>query len=685
MLQQAFYESRDYRTLLEACDAPIVVGRRGSGKSALMYKLGSVWEDREHTAVVRIVAEEDQVIGIRKAVEVFGETYGVIRGGMRIVWHYALLMELAGKLVKHYKIHGSLHETELRKCMELWESKEISGRGLTGKVRKLLQKIKNMWPSPEERVAELTPTLMIREAEDAVIAALERSNLRVSFLIDKLDEGYQADEKGIAVIGGIIHGTLDLHQLTDNIRAIAFLRDNIYRSFADKDPDYSRNVEGRVLRLHWEERELFYMLCKRLRLVFDDDTENDTRLWDKYTEESLHGFDGFKNCLRQTLYRPRDVLSLLNTAFHRTLKEDRSGMAASDVEATAHETSDRRLKDLFKEYDSVIPGLQRFVSVFGHGPVSMTVGESFPIIESALRKTGDDPAVLQDIALHQTPQAVISSLYGVGFLGIHSALADHFAFCHDGRNPSSRLHKKDRLLVHPCYWLALGMQDANFSQDDAEEIYDEYDILVHSKNPEIRIKVIDAILKDYQTITPGKDDAHKFENWCKGAVEKAFAGSLVNVVLRPNKNATSRRDVVGTNTANEDTWQWIREHYESRQVVFEAKNYARIQHSDIRQLSDYLHGEYGRIGFLICQDETETPRQKEATWIQEQYNKHNKLCIKLTGKFLCRILEKIKRPTKYSASEDQLGKLLDNYSRLYLHGQGLVATKRKRRQSKNLR
>ncbi len=44
MLESAYYESSDYKALVESYDRPIVVGRRGTGKSALAFKLQKHWK-----------------------------------------------------------------------------------------------------------------------------------------------------------------------------------------------------------------------------------------------------------------------------------------------------------------------------------------------------------------------------------------------------------------------------------------------------------------------------------------------------------------------------------------------------------------------------------------------------------------------------------------------------------------
>lgn len=46
MLDTAFHEWQDYKSIRDANDRFIVVGRRGTGKSALTYKLQQEWEEK---------------------------------------------------------------------------------------------------------------------------------------------------------------------------------------------------------------------------------------------------------------------------------------------------------------------------------------------------------------------------------------------------------------------------------------------------------------------------------------------------------------------------------------------------------------------------------------------------------------------------------------------------------------
>ena len=47
MLDSAFYETADYKALLESSDRCVIVGRRGTGKSALVYRLANHWKSEK--------------------------------------------------------------------------------------------------------------------------------------------------------------------------------------------------------------------------------------------------------------------------------------------------------------------------------------------------------------------------------------------------------------------------------------------------------------------------------------------------------------------------------------------------------------------------------------------------------------------------------------------------------------
>jgi hypothetical protein len=99
--------------------------------------------------------------------------------------------------------------------------------------------------------------------------------------MDRLDEGYEPDAIGIGIITGLAYASIELNKRSARVRPVIFLRDNIYRALAKEDPDYSRNIEGQVIRLHWDWAQLLLLAASRMRVSFGLSLENDQRIWDR--------------------------------------------------------------------------------------------------------------------------------------------------------------------------------------------------------------------------------------------------------------------------------------------------------------------------------------------------------------------------------------------------------------------
>lgn len=62
MLNDAFVATGDFRTLIESDDRTVVVGRRGTGKSALFLQLKKHWEKDKHIEVLSFAPEDSEII-----------------------------------------------------------------------------------------------------------------------------------------------------------------------------------------------------------------------------------------------------------------------------------------------------------------------------------------------------------------------------------------------------------------------------------------------------------------------------------------------------------------------------------------------------------------------------------------------------------------------------------------------
>ncbi|MEB6157138.1 ATP-binding protein [Klebsiella quasipneumoniae] len=681
LLMNNFIETPEYRSVIETKDSTVVVGRRGTGKSAMFAKLANEWGAQKATNIIAIAPEDYQTIGFRGLFKNFEVKYSYVRSVAKMLWKYGLLMEMLTHLSKSFKTKDKIRDDPIvQNHIKKWS---VSNKDFFNRLLTVTSAYLKGSEDVEIKIGGLHNFLEIDDLEDALDNLLKNSPVRFCILIDRMDEGYENDEGGAAIVSGAISVSSEFNKRYDHIRAVMFQRDNILRSVQKFDPDYTRNIEGEVITIHWDTYQLQNLVTKRLNSAFNLNLENAQKIWDRCTADEgygreLKGLDGFKKCLQFTLFRPRDLLSLLNQAFYNAAREERKTIILTDLEKTAKIISGTRLDDLKKEYSSIIPSLSVAVSLFENGNPELNYNEALEILDNmpnALITQNANPTAVQDYALLRS-DGLIRSLYSVGFAGTHDEHSNTFTFCHDGRQPDREFKKNDRILIHPCYWIALNLSKNALAPDEAQQINDEYEIRVTSVSPQLRAQRIGSLISEVGNIEPGREHSSDFEEWVLTAVKTVFAGHLSNVEKKVNGDAIQRRDIVGTNTGKSDAWARIEKDYRVRQVVFEVKNYASVGRDEYRQMSSYLHSMYGRLGFIVTRDNEEALRAgPELDWVREIYSTDDKLIIRLSYKFFTRLLSKLRNPEKHDAVDNALNAILDMYERSYL---SLQTTRTKR-------
>ena len=671
MLERAFYESPDYRSLIESGDRSVIVGRRGTGKSALFFKLKGRWESSDRTRVVTIAPEDYEIIGLHGVLHPFSTRFNLVRAAAKLAWRYALIMEIGTSLRNHFKFSGIPGIQTLLAALKEWNQTTGS---VPAKMRRRMEPLLAGPRRPEALVGDLANALQLNPLAQELTVCLDTLGETVYVLIDRLDEGYESNDVGIGLIDGFLHASIEMNKALPNTKAFMFLRDNIFRAIASYDADYSRQIEGQVIRLHWDEYHLLNLITNRLRTALGLKEEQSIEVWNRATCGQLSQREGFRRCLRLTLYRPRDLLVLLNNAFYYASQHGRQVLHDNDIESSAKEISENRYADLLKEYEGIFPGLARMTRAFADGPGTWITSKAHELLANVFSAPDLGPSERQHFAILGSPEGAVHAFYGVGFLGILDSTSGTAKFCHDGNQTKIDISTNTSLFIHPCYWRALNIQAAEIRPDAADEmppaiteIRDEFDIEVTSLTPDIRKHRIGQIVAALQTIPEGSDGASQFEDWCQQAISILFAAGLRNIELKPNGDATQRRDIVARNQGGTDAWKRILSDYSVRQVIFEVKNYTEMGPTEYRQMNSYLVREYGHLGFIITREQDESlKRDKDLAWVREIYHEHNKLIVKLTGHWLNKYLSKARNPQKHDAADIALSGLVDRYVRNYL-------------------
>ncbi|MCY1083761.1 P-loop ATPase, Sll1717 family [Archangium lansingense] len=675
MLDVAFYESRNYLELIHGSDFRFVVGRRGAGKSALFRKVTQALEAEGGAILITEKPDEVKTAALQEELKQLTERYDDARSITRLTWKVQILTSALEHILKHYKAE-KLGET--RVFLIEFKTKHQSLFEHAGLARSLeaLRLVRRANPGVGARalLEKISDYFRLRRLQDAIIDGVQNAiGKRLVFLYDGLDEGWLPSPLATGVLGGLARAAADFREESHGLHCLLFIRDNMLRALVQLDPDYSRNIEGSTLRLQWDERSLLSFVSLRLRAAFRWSQENDTRIWTQFAKGELEGIDGFRRCLKLTLYRPRDLISLLNTAYKAAAAANRDRIIDADLQGAATAISEQRLQDLYKEYQEVLPGMSLFAERFRGGTAKRKSADVKQLLQDVV-DAGGTGMVARDFALISTGADAFNALYSVGFLGIQDDVGDAVTFCHDGSNtdvqelPDSRV-----IVVHPCFWRALSLTGDVPQEEVLIRVDDEDDVAkgvpAKTEMKADRLRKLGQIADDLEKIPLGNEGAHAFEKWVHKTAQYLFAKDLGNIELHPNKSGLQQRDVVGSINADRGFWGRVARVYGVSQIVFECKNFEEMAAPEFRQAWGYLSGPYGRLLIMVTrssQDKQITNRERAL--VKEGWDLHEKLIVLIPAILLQRAIRKMRtsKEQREDAIQTILNERLDKYERGYI-------------------
>jgi hypothetical protein len=667
MLSRAFVETADYRALVETRDFNFVVGRRGTGKSALWHRVTEHFKEHSKCFLVSTHPQEFEALSLQQAFSPYANTYGEMRALARLAWKVHILMLFIPQILAHYKAEKLDEFVYLRTYAV--QHKGLLSRPETVRCAEIIRAAATEQTKSSELLQRIASFFDIGALEKAVQSALNELHRSCVILYDGLDEGWSPDAPSTAVLGGLAAAVSDFTDHATGIHGVLFIRDNMFRALAHLDADFSRHVEGSTLRLHWDQDALLQLVGHRLRVVLQlESMENQIRIWNRFVDHSLQNREGFYKCLQLTLYRPRDILVLLNRAYMVAQRQGREHVSVEDVDATGTSISHDRLQDLVKEYNAVLPGLRYFISVFHGRPAVEKISHVVQMLEEAAGNQSFEDEGQSDFAVFGSGKHILHALFGVGFVGFEDRNKEEiYTFSHDGSGSRlETLGQESSCMVHPSYWRALEIEPNVSAEAISIQVNDEYQPLSSPETKDLRTQRLGQIISELPQLSLGADDSAQFEEWVFTAIKILFSGKLSNPEMKPNRDAIQRRDIVATNMATDGFWRRILEDYGSRQVIFEVKNYEALKPEDYRQVLSYTTGEYGKFAIIVNRSETESLNDNEQGWVRELYHNHGRLVMTLPATIIARCLSKLRNADRFDYSENTLSKRADTFIRSYL-------------------
>ena len=669
MLEKAFVETTDYQALLATQDFNFVVGRRGTGKSAICKKLQQNLITNKNILLITEIPKEHFILEYQNLLNKVANDYRLARAISRLVWENHILLEVIKNIKIHYKGNKIIDEF-IRSYYEKY--KNIIDCDYAARCTIILRETIKNGCSGHELPSKIASTFQTEKLKVSVKKALSDISSRVVALYDGLDEGWIPNIIATAILGGLAAAASDFSNSQTSIHITLFIRDNMFRSLANFDSDFSKHIEGNTIRLHWDENSLLNLIAKRLRIILKmEDVESDIKVWNRFAAKELSSLDGFKACLKNTLYRPRDILVLLNSAYQVAVREGRENIVGKDIDVSARTISQDRLNDLLKEYETVLPGLKDFILPFYGRRASNSYSSVIPILDDACSNTDYSKPESVDFALFNSGKEIFSALYSIGFIGVMDNTTGGYIFCHDGSAAGTRSIPHEQLtIIHPCYWKALEVTDELSGNEIIVQINDEYKVQDKNALGDIRLKRLGSTIGELPNIPLGHDGSEEFPLWVLKSIKILFAGKLSNIQPNPNKGGIRQRDIVACNLGNSSFWNRILTDFQSRQIIFEVKNYEVLKPEDFQQVLSYStgeSGEYGKFIIVVSRNPNESPSSVEIGYIKSLWFEHQRRVMILPAQVIARCLSKMRSQRKFDYTDDYLSKTMDTYARSYLN------------------
>jgi len=465
-LADYFLPTDQYGRTLQG-DVNLVVGRKGSGKTALFIQVRDKIRADKRNIVVDLKPEGYQLIKLKEDI-LTHLSEGSRQHLITAFWEYLLLLEVAYKLLEKdrntYRYNHEIYPL-YRELEEAYKDERLSGEGdFSERLLSLSQKVSSEYASrygdrtatrlTTDEVAELVYSRDIRTLERRISKYLEKKQ-SVWVLFDNLDKGWST--KGIDEIDAIVLRCLidagrklerDMRRAGHTFRCVVFIRNDVYDFLMQHSSDYGKEMRAVV---DWTDADQLRELL-RLRLISALGLNRDVpfdRIWPQVCASHYRGEETAAFMIERCLMRPRNLLKMF--AYSRGFANNFSRMTITeeDIEKGTRVYSQDLLVELGHELVDIFPGAKDLLYYFMDAKTEMSRSELAKVLNAAA-VDGADHALVLDF------------LFYYGVIGLRATHEDQFIFNvnYDPKVLQIRAELEGdsaRFVLNPAFFPALGL------------------------------------------------------------------------------------------------------------------------------------------------------------------------------------------------------------------------------------
>jgi len=366
-LLKYFIHTASYYEAL-ASKKSIFIGRRGTGKTAILYKLANTLQSdkRNHVCVIKPVDYELE--GILRMLQL---TIPKSEKGFLIesFWKFLIYTDIAGNVYESLLTKPAYYEmkpedNELIKFVEENESMIKASFSIRLEtIVKNLQNIESSGIAEKDRIkiSELLHNKTIAKLRSILGNILEKKN-KVVVIVDNLDKAWGKRED-LSPLADLLFGLLNVtnsiasdFEKTDhwrkafNFSLIIFLRSDIFAQIKKytREPDkisYSR--------ISWDDPKLLIKIIEE-RFFTTTSISRPEAMWRRFFCSRIEGLPTKNYLMKSILPRPRDLISITQAAIAQAVNHGHFKVDKDDIMEAKKIYSQAALNSLVSE-ESTIP------------------------------------------------------------------------------------------------------------------------------------------------------------------------------------------------------------------------------------------------------------------------------------------------------------------------------------------
>lgn len=447
-LLQYFVQSTAFQRLHNK-QKNFVVGRKGSGKSAVRKKLEQVFSAEPTTHVINLSPKFNSIRNILNDKDIssgFGQEIF-----FQHTWIRQILLDCLC-LVGH-DAKGKYAKESIEFAREVSVQLNRTSKDLVENISDVLSKIKAKAGNLGEFGLALEKELRNVADVDALehhFRTIANEGAKFVVLIDDLDLGWDNSDTANNLLLGLLSAVNYLSGLTQNMYACVFLREDVYEILITKTQhsDKYRNIE----KIRWDKNDLVSILNERIN--FNRERDGLPKLTHAlYTvfPETIGTSNSDNWLYERTLGRPRELIQL---ARYYTESVDSDQPSDEALKQSEQSYSEWKLDDLCTEYSNQYPGLVNIFSYwktkFFRSKYHLKNTEIDDMLLTVLSEVELDTPWFKDISNETDISKLLQVLYEIGFLGDFILGGDggsKTVYAYHGRhNP-----RFEEIQIHPCF------------------------------------------------------------------------------------------------------------------------------------------------------------------------------------------------------------------------------------------